>query len=157
MDPLWRSRMLCLTTSRLQSMAAVTSTAMVAFQFSRVWSQMCRSLPGCAALLHMTSTRPYSATVSATMAMTAPSSVTSVVRAIALPPLARTAAATCSRSSVRRPANVRWAPSPANRWAMTSPNPSPAPVMMTTLSANLSMCPLRRRPMASRRTISQCR
>ncbi len=49
----------------------------VAFQFSRVCSQMYRSVPGAAALLHKTSMCPNSSTARATMAMTSSSLVTS--------------------------------------------------------------------------------
>src|SRR5579864_1501819 len=132
-DPDRRSIMLRRRTSRLHSIAAVTSMAIVAFQLSSVCSQTWRSVPGWAALFIITSTRPKASMAVPTMRTTCCSSVTSVVTLATAPPASRTSWAVSSSCAVRRAASTSDAPSALNRPAITRPRPSLAPVMMTTL------------------------
>ena len=133
MTPRRRCSIDWLSTSRVHSIAAVTSTAIVAFQLSRVCSQIQRSVPGAAALLHRMSTWPNSSTARATMAATSSSSVTSA--RIAMAPLPAAAAASRTSSS-RRAASSTRAPSRTNTEPRTGPSPVLAPVMIATLPAN---------------------
>ena len=121
------------TTSRLHSMAAVTSTAMVAFQFSSVCSQMYLSVPGIAALLIMISTLPHRLIATSTMAATSASCVTSARIATADSPIS---AAAFSTSSMRRAAITTFAPSATSIFDMIGPRPVLAPVTIATLSVN---------------------
>ncbi len=94
---------------------------------------MGRSVPGVAALLHRTSTRPKVSTQRATIAVTSDSMVTSARMATASAPQA---AATSKTSSSRRAATSTWAPWSTNSCAITGPSPVLAPVMMATFPAN---------------------
>src|SRR6478735_2087836 len=94
------------------------------------------------------STRPNSATVSATID-SAPSQVADVVLATAMPPASVISAATDEASApVRQPMSLTTtlAPSAANRRACSRPIPPPAPVTMATLPSSLPMVPPRSGP-----------
>jgi hypothetical protein len=93
------------------------------------------------ALFTSRSTRPNSRTVSATVRSTWAASRTSHDRASERRPSARTAPATASTGSSRRPLATTWAPALASSTAMARPIPWPAPVTMATRSA--SMPPVR--------------
>ena len=86
MEPERRSSIDCFNTSRVHSIAAVTSIAIVAFQFSSVCSHTHVSVPGAAALFTMTSTWPNASTARVIIAATSASSVTSARIAIAPSP-----------------------------------------------------------------------
>ena len=120
----------------MHSIAAVTSMAMVAFQFSSVCSQTHRSVPGAAALLHMMSTWPNTSTARETIAATSVSLVTSARMAIA--PFPAAAAASRTSSSLRA-ANSTRAPSRAKVAAITGPSPVLAPVMIATFPSSRRM------------------
>ena len=67
--------------------------------------------------------------------------VTSVTTKRAVPPSELTASATASSSGAVRADNINFAPSAANRNAMASPMPLPAPTIRATLSCSRSRLP----------------
>src|SRR5271170_6610038 len=84
------------------------------------------------ALLIITSIRPYACTAASTNFLTSSQRVTSVVKAIALPPLPVNSRASDRMRSSRRAPNTTPAPSAERSRALASPRPLLAPVMTTT-------------------------
>src|SRR5271170_4494666 len=85
------------------------------------------------ALLIITSIRPYACTAASTNFLTSSQRVTSVVKAIALPPLPVNSRASDRMRSSRRAPNTTPAPSAERSRALASPRPLLAPVMTTTI------------------------
>ncbi len=88
------------------------------------------------ALLMSVSKRPSSRTVCATASVACASSVTSHSNTRAVPPAARTVAATSSSRSFRRAASATAAPCAASASAVAAPIPLDAPVTNATVPAN---------------------
>src|SRR5580765_2115933 len=89
-----------------------------------------------AALLTSTATGPSRASASPTMELTSRAWLTSARIATASPPALAISVVTAPAVSASQSTTATFAPSPANRCAMTRPMPEPAPVTMTTLSLN---------------------
>src|SRR5215470_258428 len=98
------------------------------------------------ALLTTTSIRPNASCARPISAATSASTATLPARNTALPEAAVISRVTRSPASALRSLRTRRAPSCANRRAIPSPNPEPAPVTIATLPASLTWT----RPDASR-------